>query len=149
MPRSDIGPKNKGQDARSQTGSAGQAGQGGATKIGEMAERFKALVLKTSVVAIPPWVRIPLSPPTTRLIETVSLHRFFFGARSHRFADRILPFAGHSAAMSRPFGARLSKAGSAVTSSCALGATDRRFDPLVPPSTSTPSRASCDGNAVR
>src|SRR6187402_3101726 len=32
---------------------------------GEMAERFKAPVLKTGVVAIPPWVRIPLSPPTT------------------------------------------------------------------------------------
>ena len=28
-----------------------------------MAERFKAPVLKTGVVAIPPWVRIPLSPP--------------------------------------------------------------------------------------
>src|SRR5687768_6487039 len=31
--------------------------------VGEMAERFKAPVLKTGVVAIPPWVRIPLSPP--------------------------------------------------------------------------------------
>src|SRR5947209_4372235 len=30
-----------------------------------MAERFKAPVLKTGVVAIPPWVRIPLSPPIT------------------------------------------------------------------------------------
>ena len=30
---------------------------------GEMAERFKAPVLKTGVVAILPWVRIPLSPP--------------------------------------------------------------------------------------
>jgi hypothetical protein len=28
-----------------------------------MAEWFKAAVLKTAVVAIPPWVRIPLSPP--------------------------------------------------------------------------------------
>ncbi len=30
---------------------------------GEMAERFKAPVLKTGVAAMPPWVRIPLSPP--------------------------------------------------------------------------------------
>jgi hypothetical protein len=28
-----------------------------------MAEWFKAAVLKTAVVEIPPWVRIPLSPP--------------------------------------------------------------------------------------
>ena len=30
---------------------------------GEVAERFKAPVLKTGVVAILPWVRIPPSPP--------------------------------------------------------------------------------------
>ncbi len=35
-------------------------------EYGEMAERFKAPVLKTGVVAIPPWVRIPLSPPRLR-----------------------------------------------------------------------------------
>ena len=33
------------------------------TEYGEMAERFKAPVLKTGVAAMPPWVRIPLSPP--------------------------------------------------------------------------------------
>jgi hypothetical protein len=34
------------------------------TKVyGEMAERFKAAVLKTAVVVTLPWVRIPLSPP--------------------------------------------------------------------------------------
>jgi hypothetical protein len=32
--------------------------------IGEMAERFKAAVLKTAVGVSLPWVRIPLSPPT-------------------------------------------------------------------------------------
>jgi hypothetical protein len=116
MSRSGIGPKGGGQDARSQTGVAGQHRSDDATKNGEMAERFKALVLtalqeqreqcrvaalarraegrmpgvkpafagpqetkahetgemaerfkapvlKTGVVAIPPWVRIPLSPP--------------------------------------------------------------------------------------
>jgi hypothetical protein len=116
MPRSDIGPKGGGQDARSQTGVAGrhrgddttnngemaerfkalvltalqeqheqcrvaalaEGRRAGCpesnrrspahkkqkrTKHGEMAERFKAPVLKTGVVAIPPWVRIPLSPP--------------------------------------------------------------------------------------
>ena len=33
---------------------------------GEMAERFKAAVLKTAVGSSPPWVRIPLSPPHTK-----------------------------------------------------------------------------------
>ena len=33
---------------------------------GEMAERFKAAVLKTAVGLRPPWVRIPLSPPDTQ-----------------------------------------------------------------------------------
>jgi hypothetical protein len=32
-------------------------------KVGEVAERFKAPVLKTGVVAIPPRVRISPSPP--------------------------------------------------------------------------------------
>jgi hypothetical protein len=32
-------------------------------RLGEMAEWFKAPVLKTGVGATPPWVRIPLSPP--------------------------------------------------------------------------------------
>tara|TARA_Y100000022_G_C13100753_1_gene306662 strand:- start:555 stop:695 length:141 start_codon:yes stop_codon:yes gene_type:complete len=31
--------------------------------IGEVAERFNALVLKTSVGESPPWVQIPPSPP--------------------------------------------------------------------------------------
>ena len=66
MPHSDIGPQGARQDARSQTGVAGQQRSDDATNNGEMAERFKALVLKTSVVAIPPWVRIPLSPPNIR-----------------------------------------------------------------------------------
>ena len=34
-----------------------------AEKFGEMAEWFKAAVLKTAVGLRPPWVRIPLSPP--------------------------------------------------------------------------------------
>ena len=34
-----------------------------ATALGEMAEWFKAPVLKTGEGASPPWVRIPLSPP--------------------------------------------------------------------------------------
>ena len=34
--------------------------------IGEMAERFKAPVLKTGMGASPSWVRIPLSPLTRR-----------------------------------------------------------------------------------
>ena len=67
MPRSDIGQKGERQDARSQTGVAGQHRSDDTTKNGEVAERFKALVLKTSVVAIPPWVRIPLSPPFTSI----------------------------------------------------------------------------------
>src|SRR4051812_20624223 len=33
------------------------------SNCGEMAERFKAAVLKTAVGASLPWVRIPLSPP--------------------------------------------------------------------------------------
>lgn len=36
----------------------------GVVRYGRIAERFKALVLKTSEVAIPPWVRTPLRPPT-------------------------------------------------------------------------------------
>jgi hypothetical protein len=67
MSRSGIGPKGGGQDARSQTGVAGQHRSADTTNNGEMAERFKAPVLKTGVVAIPPWVRIPLSPPTMRV----------------------------------------------------------------------------------
>jgi hypothetical protein len=37
---------------------------------GEVAERLNAPVLKTGVVAIPPWVRIPPSPPKDRLFPT-------------------------------------------------------------------------------
>lgn len=33
------------------------------TRLGGMAERFKAPVLKTGVGASSPWVRIPLPPP--------------------------------------------------------------------------------------
>ena len=39
------------------------SGSRASQQSGEMAEWFKAAVLKTAVVAIPPWVRIPLSPP--------------------------------------------------------------------------------------
>src|SRR5205085_9241146 len=35
----------------------------GMTKHGGVAERFKAPVLKTGVAEMPPWVRIPPSPP--------------------------------------------------------------------------------------
>ena len=35
-------------------------------KCGEMAEWFKAAVLKTAVGVSLPWVRIPLSPPSLR-----------------------------------------------------------------------------------
>ena len=45
MPRSDIGPQGEGQDARSQTGVAGQHRGDDPTNNGEMAERFKAPVL--------------------------------------------------------------------------------------------------------
>ncbi len=60
-----AGPKGEGQDALSNTGGAGRDAHNG-SMYGEMAERFKAPVLKTGVVAIPPWVRIPLSPPISR-----------------------------------------------------------------------------------
>lgn len=36
---------------------------------GEMAERFKAPVLKTGEALKPPWVRIPLSPPLTSQVN--------------------------------------------------------------------------------
>ena len=36
---------------------------------GRVAERFKALVLKTSVGESPPWVRIPPLPPTHRVAK--------------------------------------------------------------------------------
>ena len=44
--------------------------------IGEMAERFKAAVLKTAVGVSLPWVRIPLSPPP---IKKRPFGRFFMG----------------------------------------------------------------------
>src|SRR5208283_420643 len=39
---------------------------------GEVAERLNAPVLKTGVVAIPPWVRIPPSPPSTSHLQPIS-----------------------------------------------------------------------------
>jgi hypothetical protein len=44
------------------------AGAGMSASAGEMAEWFKAAVLKTAVGATPPWVRIPLSPPLLRIL---------------------------------------------------------------------------------
>lgn len=43
-----------------------------------MAERLKALVLKTSVVVIPPWVRIPLSPPIILHINEIYMYAKIF-----------------------------------------------------------------------
>ena len=58
------GPKGGGRDARSQTSVvAREARLAQTTEYGEMAEWFKAAVLKTAVGLRPPWVRIPLSPP--------------------------------------------------------------------------------------
>lgn len=54
----------EGQDARNKTAVVARKTRLAADNSkGEMAERFKAAVLKTAVVATLPWVRIPLSPP--------------------------------------------------------------------------------------
>ena len=39
--------------------------------FGEVAERFNALVLKTSVGESPPWVQIPPSPPDALIAQLV------------------------------------------------------------------------------
>lgn len=55
------------------------------SSIGEMAERFKAPVLKTGEGSNLPWVRIPLSPPVTSklLILITNFLGELIGARKH------------------------------------------------------------------
>jgi hypothetical protein len=60
-------PGGRRADARSQTAVvAREARREQTNEYGEMAEWFKAAVLKTAVGLRPPWVRIPLSPPDTK-----------------------------------------------------------------------------------
>ena len=58
-------------------------------KFGVMAERFKAPVLKTGVVAIPPWVRIPLSPPEEENAPSWGVFRLGWMAISLNQADVV------------------------------------------------------------
>ena len=55
------------------------------SSIGEMAERFKAPVLKTGEGSNLPWVRIPLSPPVTPklLISLINFLGRLIGGRKH------------------------------------------------------------------
>lgn len=55
------------------------------SSIGEMAERFKAPVLKTGEGSNLPWVRIPLSPPVTSklLILITNFLGGLIGGRKH------------------------------------------------------------------
>jgi hypothetical protein len=66
----------RGQDARNQTAVVVREAQLANKYNGEMAEWFKAAVLKTAVGVSLPWVRIPLSPPP---IKKRPAGRFFMG----------------------------------------------------------------------
>jgi hypothetical protein len=65
---------------------------------GRVAERFKALVLKTSVGSRPPWVRIPPLPPITDLTpaqairETLKKPRKLFDVRG--LSLKVMPNGG-------------------------------------------------------
>ena len=56
---------------------------------GEVAERFKAAVLKTAVDVSPPWVRIPPSPPNKKSPEVSGL---FLGRKNFLVAKFVVKY---------------------------------------------------------
>jgi hypothetical protein len=63
---------------------------GASIKFGRVTERFKVLVLKTSVGESPPWVRIPPLPPVyfaiAQLVEHLTVNQMVAGSSPAREA---------------------------------------------------------------
>ena len=80
-------------------------------EYGEMAERFKAAVLKTAAGESLPWVRIPLSPPVKNGYpsEMTTLSKFVYvltyegHSSASRGSDRHIPFTNLMAKVSCAF----------------------------------------------
>ena len=85
--------------------------------VGEVPEWFKGLVLKTSVRASVPWVRIPPSPPTT---PTICL-RTGYGLLTDRNGVGFLPYSQSGRVDAAFFPHQFSKPGSRFSCGPAVG----------------------------